>query len=68
MIILSSGNFYLYKGVTLEMHSWMGPCPLRRTTFEPRSYANVSSRIWSLCSKFAQLSDLEQKQYLIMGS
>ncbi len=63
LIHITYAKGFLYKGVTLEWHDYLGPIILRRNTEVERNYKNVSLRIWSLVNQFARLSKEGRQQY-----
>ena len=63
IIHMTFAKVFLYKGVTLEWHDYLGPIILRRNTEVERNYKNVSLRTWGLVNKFAGLSKEEKQQY-----
>lgn len=63
LIHVSFAKVYRYKGVTFELHYWMGPIILRRDSEQERKYKNVSCRIWQIVMKFMLKTDEEKQQY-----
>lgn len=63
IIHISWCNVFLYKGVTIDWHNYLGPTILNRHTEEERNYKNISLRIWGLVNQFSRLSKEDREQY-----
>ena len=63
VIHISLANIFLYKGVTIDWHSYCGPVILNRHT--DRERPSVSLRVCGLVGQFIRLSDEEREQYRI---
>jgi hypothetical protein len=65
LIHMSFADVFLYKGVTIDWHNYLGPTILRKNTDEERNYRNISLRIWGLVNQFSRLSKEEREKYRI---
>lgn len=63
IIYISWANVFLYKGVTIDWHNYLGPTILRRNTDEERNYRNISLRVWGRVNQFARLTKEEREEY-----
>jgi hypothetical protein len=62
---VSWANVYLFKGVTIDWHNYLGPTILNRHTGNERNYKNISWRIWGLVGQFGRLSKEDREQFRI---
>jgi hypothetical protein len=58
-------NVFLFKGVTIDWHNYLGPTIINRHTEKERQYKNISLRVWGLVSQFSKLSKKEREKYRI---
>ena len=65
-IHMSFANVFLFKGVTIDWHDYLGPNILRRVSHEPRNDKNISLRTWGLVEQFGRLEKSERDQYRII--
>ena len=65
IIHISWANIFMFKGVTIDWHNYLGPTLLRRTSHELRNDRNISLRTWGLVSQFARLDKEGREQYRI---
>jgi len=63
LIHISWASIFLYKGVTVDWHDYLGPILLRRNTDEERNYRNISLRVWGLVNQFSRLTKEQREQY-----
>lgn len=66
IIHISFANVFIYKGVTIGWHDYIGPTIFRRGTDIERNYKGVSLRTWSLVNKFSKLSKEDREQFRIV--
>ena len=54
---------YKYRGFLFEWHSYCGPSPLRKKTFELRS--TIPTGFWAAMDDFQKLSEEERQPFLV---
>jgi len=54
---------YEYEGFLFEVHSYHGPCPLRRKDHEPR--LNTPKGFYAAWERFEKLSTEKQASYAV---
>lgn len=54
-------SVYDYDGYLFELHSYLGPVPLRKDTHEPRT--TKPAGFWPAWIRFQKLSKEEQEKY-----
>jgi hypothetical protein len=61
---LCGPRIYEYKGVEFEVHSYCGPCPLRK---DGSPKVRIPKTFWPLYEEFDKLSKEEKKKYHLGG-
>lgn len=46
IIHISWANVFMFKGVTIGWHNYLGPTILNRHTGNDKNYKNISWRVW----------------------
>jgi hypothetical protein len=59
--ICFGGETYDYKGHLFELHSYFGPVPLNRNTWQGKLH--IPKRFWVAWEEFEKLSPEEQKRF-----
>lgn len=63
---ICSAPVYKLDDFVFEVHSYCGPCPLRKDTLEPwKRFPSEKHRFWKTWDKFSKLSKKEKEKYLI---
>ena len=58
--VCCSAGPYEYKGILFELHSYLGPHPIRKKDFEP--WKTVPKKVWGIASKF--MSEKDKNKFL----
>ena len=61
---LCGPRIYKYKGVEFEIHSWCGPCPLKK---DGSPKVRIPKSFWDLFEEFDKMPKKEQEKFRAGG-